>query len=347
MRVSPRIVETSLALTALVLASCGGGASQAESTENAGFLRNSGAAAETAPSTTEAPPAALSSVVTPPAVDTAPVARDVARNEQSVDAKSGDAQPRDELALEQQGNAALQASDFQRAAGLFSDLMLGEVAGTQPEDRAALARWSVALDRAQQGYRWNRRGAWPAVEMQVKEGDSLIAIRKRFVAEHPGMLVCTGLIARANQLANERAIRPKETLRIPTDPASVLVDLSAMWIFYRHGNQVVAAWEVGIGRDGSATRPGAYTIGLKQKEPMWFPSGRTPVPYGDPQNPLGTRWMAWFQDGHEISHLGFHGTNDPSGVGRRVSEGCIRMRDAEVEALFDILPEGAPVNVQQ
>jgi hypothetical protein len=346
MRVSPGIVHSSLALAALFLAACGGNGAQAENPENAGFLRNSEPAAQTPSAKPDAAPTALSSVVTPPAPQTERVAPEPSQVPQPVEASAPLAQPRSEVALEQQGNAALQSGDFPRAAGAFSDLLLGEVAASEPEDRAALARWSAALAQAQQGFRWNRRGAWPAVEMQVKDGDSLIAIRKRFLSEHPGSLMCTGLIARANQLANERAIRPKDTLRIPSEPASVLVDLSAMWIFYRIGTQVVDAWEVGIGKDGSATQPGAYTIGLKQKEPMWFPTGRSPVPYGDPQNPLGTRWMAWFRDGHEVSHLGIHGTNDPAGVGRRVSEGCIRMRNAEVEALFEILPEGAPVVVQ-
>ena len=345
MRVSSRIAAISLTFTALVLAGCGGGAAQAGDTESAGFLRNS--ETEAAADAPTAQPAALSSVVTPPAPQTTPAADADAQRERPVEASAPVPEPRSELALEQQGNAALQASDFPRAASVFSELLTGEITAAEPEDRAALARWSAALGQAQQGYRWNRRAAWPAAEMQVKEGDSLIAIRKRFLTDHPGLLMCTGLIARANQLPNERAIRPKDTLRIPTDPANVLVDLSAMWVFYRHGTEVVAAWEVGIGKDGSSTRPGAYTIGLKQKEPAWFPLGRSPVPYGDPENPLGTRWMAWFQDGREVSHLGFHGTNDPAGIGKRVSEGCIRMRNADVEALFDILPEGAPVVVQR
>ena len=55
--------------------------------------------------------------------------------------------------------------------------------------------------------------------------------------------------------------------------------------------------------------------------------------------------MAWHEDGKGTS-LGFHGTNDPQGVGRRVSDGCIRMRNEDVEVLFAITPLGAAVRVQ-
>jgi hypothetical protein len=252
---------------------------------------------------------------------------------------------RDGDGLEREANAALESGDGVRASAVFSDLLLSAVRSPGGDDRAAFARWSASLARAQRGNRWSKRGPWPSIEAEVQLGDSLTVIRKRVLASNPRLLVCTGLIARANELSDERAIHPKDKLRIPTDRASVLVDLSSLWIFYLHADQVVAAWEVGVGKDGSATQPGTYVVGAKQKEPMWFPVGREPVPFGDPQNPLGTRWLAWYRDGESTS-LGFHGTNDPAGIGKRVSEGCIRMRNEDVEALFDILPEGAAVVVQ-
>ena len=78
---------------------------------------------------------------------------------------------------------------------------------------------------------------------------------------------------------------------------------------------------------------------------MWFRPGKDPIPFGDPENPLGTRWMAWNEDDKGTS-LGFHGTTDPEGVGGRVSKGCVRMRNADVELLYDVLPRGAVVAVR-
>lgn len=247
--------------------------------------------------------------------------------------------------LAREARAASAAGRPAAAAPLWSELLLAEIQSPWATDREALANWTAALLEAQSGHRWNPRGEWPSVEVTVKPGDSLIAIRKRVLAERPELLLCTGLIARANGLANENSIRPGDVLRVPTERASALVDVSSRWALYLLGNEVVAAWEVGVGKDEGTTRVGTYTVGDKQNEPMWFQSGKAPVPYGDPQNPLGTRWLAWNENGKGTS-LGFHGTNDPEGVGGRVSMGCVRMRNEDVELLFEILPRDATVVVR-
>jgi hypothetical protein len=41
--------------------------------------------------------------------------------------------------------------------------------------------------------------------------------------------------------------------------------------------------------------------------------------------------------------VGLHGTNDPSSVGQRVSHGCIRMLNRDIESLVRILPLGTPI----
>ena len=39
--------------------------------------------------------------------------------------------------------------------------------------------------------------------------------------------------------------------------------------------------------------PGRYRVGEKSTDPTWFRAGQQPVPAGSPENPLGTRWIAW------------------------------------------------------
>lgn len=246
--------------------------------------------------------------------------------------------------LERAGLQRLSAGAAREAAESFSALLLAEIASPWPADPARLAGWSTSLSEAQRGNRWNRRGTWRSTEIVVQPGDSLISVRKRALAADPSLVVCTGQIARANQLDGE-VIHPGAKLRIPLDPVSVLVDLDAHWAFYMAGDEVVAAWPVGVGKESSATRPGTFTVGEKTKEPMWFPQGRKPVPYGDPENPLGTRWIAWNDREGNTTRLGFHGTNEPDSIGRDASQGCIRMRTADVEELFEVLPRGATVRV--
>jgi hypothetical protein len=335
-----RVPGLSLGLSLVIAASsCGGGEVAAEEDGPSGFARPERAQQEgTEPARLAEAPVSEPPPESGPAEPEAPV--EIAT---PVPATSRAAE---RAGREQRARAHLEAGESEAAARAYSDLLLAEVNGDQPADRAALARWAEALGRAQARHRWYARGGWASVEARVHPGDSLIALRKRVLAEHTDLRICTGLIARANQLRSETSIRPDDTLRVPTDEADVLVDLSARWAFYRLGGEVAAAWEVGIGKDESETTPGVYTIGTKQKNPPWFPPGRDMVAYGDPENPLGTRWLAWNDENGRTTSLGFHGTSDESGVGQRVSRGCIRMRNADVEELFEILPQGSTVVVQ-
>jgi hypothetical protein len=234
----------------------------------------------------------------------------------------------------------LHERDYAAACGLLSNLLEFELAADWPTHTEALKNWAKQLNNAQGFHRWSERGGWASAEYVVKPGDSLVAIRKRIITDHPELNICTGLIARANQLRDENSIRPDQKLRIPLDPVHTRVDLSARFLLYYHGEEVVSAWPVTIGREGR-TIPGEYSVGEKKEDPMWFPKGRAPVPFGDPENPLGTRWIAW--DGS--NSLGYHGTSEEDRIGEAASDGCIRLRNQDVEVLFEILPKGSPISV--
>lgn len=247
--------------------------------------------------------------------------------------------------LARDGEQSLASAHYRDAARVFSDLLLEEVRAPWNADADTLRRWSASLARAQARYQWDRTADWPAVEVKVEKGDSLISLRKQVLTAHPELLICTGQIERANGIQGA-TIQPGQVLRVPVARAQVLVDLDAHWVFYLLGDVVVAAWEAGVGKTGSETRAGQYTVGEKRTDPMWFPAGRDPVPFGDPANPLGTRWISWLNPDGSASRLGFHGTNDPESVGQDRSEGCIRMRNRDVEELFEILPKGASITVR-
>ncbi|MEZ6005551.1 MAG: L,D-transpeptidase family protein [Planctomycetota bacterium] len=245
--------------------------------------------------------------------------------------------------LDANSNRELSASKYKEAATELSELILAEVHAPWAPHKEALAQWAERLNRAQSFYRMNPTGDWPGITYRVQSGESLELIRKRVVDENPGLLMCTGLINKVNHLG--KFIHPGDVLRIPTEPASMLVDLDARLAMYMHGGEIVHAWVVGVGREGKDTPIGTYTIGDKLKEPVWTRPGQPALPYGHPDNLLGARWLGWYQDGVKTDY-GFHGTNDESGVGGRVSSGCIRMRNADVELLFELLPSGARVVVQ-
>lgn len=246
-----------------------------------------------------------------------------------------------------QAETALEDRDYRSAAELTSDLLLAEIHAPWEADPTTLGELTEVVREAQEHHRWNRKSEWPHRIAVVEPGDSLIAIRKRFVADprNEGLAICTGLIDRANGLGG-RYLRAGQELKVPIEPVSVLVDLSARWAFYLIGSEVVAAWQVGIGAAETPTDVGEYVVGEKTEEPTWFRPGHPEIPFGHPEHAIGTRWIGWNDDfGH--TSLGFHGTNEPDTVGSAVSNGCVRFRNAEVEELFEILPRGARVVVQE
>lgn len=240
-----------------------------------------------------------------------------------------------------EARSLLEAREYARSAVAWSDLIKLEIAADWAPHRQALLGWAEELEQAQLNHRFSPRGEWPAVEVTVGNGETLSAIRKRVMRARKGFTICTGLIEAANGITGY--IHPGDVLRVPTDPANVLVDLDARLVMYRHGEEVVRAWECGIGKPGHETPLGEYTIGVKQEKPAHTTRG---LPYGHPDNPLGSHWLALLRDGKNTSY-GIHGTSDPDGVGGEVSLGCIRMRNGDVAELFEILPQGAEAVLQR
>ncbi|WP_395749267.1 L,D-transpeptidase family protein [Prosthecobacter sp.] len=46
-------------------------------------------------------------------------------------------------------------------------------------------------------------------------------------------------------------------------------------------------------------------------------------------------------------YIYIHGTNDEGSIGRPASHGCVRMRNRAVIDLFDLVPEGTPVWIEE
>ena len=114
----------------------------------------------------------------------------------------------------------------------------------------------------------------------------------------------------------------------------------------------VTSHPIGIGRQGWATPTGEARITEKAREPTWYPPASVRAEHAElgdplpsivppgPDNPLGDFAMRLSMPGYLI-----HGTNKPPGVGMRVSHGCIRLYPEDIEALFERVPPGTPVNI--
>ena len=88
------------------------------------------------------------------------------------------------------------------------------------------------------------------------------------------------------------------------------------------------------------TPEGQFKITDKIAQPTWWREDGKAVPYGDPENVLGTHWMSI-----NVKGYGIHGTWEPETIGKQESAGCIRMLNDEVEELYTFVPIGTPVTI--
>ena len=125
----------------------------------------------------------------------------------------------------------------------------------------------------------------------------------------------------------------------------LVVKLSQRRVYVYRGEQVLAKYQIAIGKHGWETPTGSFQVLSKEKNPVFksFRTGKLIEP--GPDNPLGVRWIGIWTDGK--TQLGFHGTNQEELLGQAVSHGCIRMRNRDVTAMFDLVSLGTEVVVER
>ena len=153
------------------------------------------------------------------------------------------------------------------------------------------------------------------------------------------------LIQRANGIANPNLIRPGNTVYLLDHPKfAVEVSKGRNDLVLTLGGRFFKRYNVGTGVYGT-TPEGTFIINDKIPEPPWWKPDGGVIPFGDPENILGTRWLALQASGSTppVKGYGIHGTWDPKTIGSQSSAGCVRMVNEEVEELFMLLPRGTPV----
>jgi lipoprotein-anchoring transpeptidase ErfK/SrfK len=102
---------------------------------------------------------------------------------------------------------------------------------------------------------------------------------------------------------------------------------------------VVKVYPVAVGARRSPSPTGEFEIVNRIPKPTYYAPGVVIGP--GKANPLGTRWIGLSRKGY-----GIHGTNAPGSIGRRASHGCIRMRNRDVEELFEMVRVGDRVVIE-
>jgi lipoprotein-anchoring transpeptidase ErfK/SrfK len=128
-------------------------------------------------------------------------------------------------------------------------------------------------------------------------------------------------------------------------PGTIIVDTPDKFLFLVEDGGKALRYGIGVGRPGF-TWAGVKTITAKKEWPDWTPPpemiARQPgIPHfmaGGIGNPLGARAMYLGSTLYRI-----HGSNEPWTIGQNVSSGCIRMRNEDVEDLYNRVKIGTKV----
>lgn len=178
------------------------------------------------------------------------------------------------------------------------------------------------------------------IDYAIRAGDSVKVLARRHG--------CTAeLIIRANRIPNPDRIQIGDRLRILDNPAfAIVVRKTANDLLLTLDGAFFKRYTVGTGMYGR-TPTGTFRVQDKIENPPWWRPDGGVVPFGDPENILGTRWMSLAATGETPPARGYgiHGTWDNTSLGKQSSAGCVRMANSDVEELFMLVPAGTPVTI--
>jgi lipoprotein-anchoring transpeptidase ErfK/SrfK len=137
--------------------------------------------------------------------------------------------------------------------------------------------------------------------------------------------------------------------RTTEPPGTIIINTNERFLYVIMGNGHALRYGIGVGRDGFQWQ-GLLKISNKKEWPDWTPPPEMiqRQPYlprfmaGGPGNPLGARALYL---GNTVYRI--HGTNQPQTIGTAVSSGCFRLTNPDVTDLYDRIPVGTKVVVQQ
>ncbi|ABI73091.1 L,D-transpeptidase [Shewanella sp. 11B5] len=152
--------------------------------------------------------------------------------------------------------------------------------------------------------------------------------------------------------------KPGSTLLIPhqlilpnAKREGVVINSAEMRLYYYpKGKNTVEVLPIGIGQIGKDTPENwVTTVQRKRANPTWTPTVNIRKSYAAKGITLPAVWPAGADNPMGLFALyvgnlyAVHGTNATFGIGLRVSSGCVRLRDEDIEHLYNSVPVGTRV----
>lgn len=188
-------------------------------------------------------------------------------------------------------------------------------------------------------------------------GGSLEAIAKKYNVGFLALLQANPGVDPYVPRAGSVLTIPLQTLLPDVPREGMVINLAELRLYYYPpGKNSVTIYPIGIGQLGGTTLTPTMvtTVSDKRANPTWTPTANISARYkamgvdlpavvpAGPDNPMGHHAI-------RLSAYGgvylLHGTNADFGIGMRVSSGCIRLRDGDIETLFKQVTPGTKVNI--
>jgi hypothetical protein len=175
------------------------------------------------------------------------------------------------------------------------------------------------------------------LETRVQAGENLSIIARR-------MACSVEILIRLNHISQPDRIFPNMRLLAPIPSRRLVVDKAHFELFLYLDDHLVRIYPVGLGAQGRDTPVGSTSISSSMAKFPAYTDRETGVtyPYGDPLNPVGSRWMGLSMGGG----YGIHGTLDETSIGKAKSKGCIRLKREHLEELYEFVRVGDPVLIR-
>lgn len=140
--------------------------------------------------------------------------------------------------------------------------------------------------------------------------------------------VMTGAILCNQWDGQDLAAIPHQPAAAPKGTLSIVIKLPSRILEVHENNKVYKKYQIAVGKSKTPSPVGEWLVTWK--------SYRSGDIYGTRFLGLNVPWGGY----------GIHGTNQPWSIGCCASLGCIRMRNQDVEELYEWIPVGTPVRIE-
>ena len=225
---------------------------------------------------------------------------------------------------------------------VLSDLLFHQTRQLSPADAAIIRDTLMSINKQLVFSPKVIPGDPVAEAYKIQSGDILARLAPKYKVPHQ-------FLVEINDINPSRLMvgQPLKMIKGPFHARVSKSDYRMDVFLYDAQKQPVYVWSfpVGLGESGS-TPLGKWIVqeGRKVKNPAWSnPRTGEYFEADDPKNPIGEYWLAL--EGMEpatenLKGYGIHGTVDPDSIGSQRSMGCIRLRDADIEQVYQMLEAG-------